>query len=569
MAAGHFLDTKTVNLNDVLGNGKIYRVPQFQRDYSWEQDNWEDLWNDIELAAETNNAHYMGAVVLQSTTGKEFLIIDGQQRFTTLTILILGIIDAIRKLSDRGIDIDANKERIDLLMHQYIGQKDPTSLNYSSKLFLNENNDGFFQNRLVGFKEPINVRKLSDSERLMWDAYLFFKQKIAHRFKTNNGGEFASFLNNVAGELMMFIQITVEDELNAYTVFETLNSRGVELTSTDLLKNYLFSLVAKSETDLKQIKTQWKKIIDAIGLKEFPTFLRYFLVATRKQISKEYLFKEIKHFVKTDKDVFYLLDHLEFYAYNYIALGNPDDDLWKTDKEIRSIISILKAFKVIQWKPLLMVALNKLNNSSDIRRLMHSIVALSYRYNVIAKKQTNDMDKVYSKAAINLYKGESNNIIAVLNDIKSLYVTDDEFKNYFAIKQFNTNNSTDKKILRYTLYKLEGQEEGGSFYDFETDNGSIEHILPESFPDAWHDDFTEDEYERNVFMIGNLTLLEAVKNNKDAADKTFIEKKDIYLTSKFVLTKNIIDPQWTSENIKKRQAHLAKLATSIWKIQYN
>ncbi len=60
MAVGHLLDTKTVNLNDILGNGKIYRVPQFQRDYSWEQDNWEDLWNDIELAAQSKNAHYMG-----------------------------------------------------------------------------------------------------------------------------------------------------------------------------------------------------------------------------------------------------------------------------------------------------------------------------------------------------------------------------------------------------------------------------------------------------------------------------------------------------------------------------
>ena len=64
MASGHLLDTKIVNLNDILGNGKIYRVPQFQRDYSWEQDNWEDLWNDIELASETSSAHYMGSVVL-------------------------------------------------------------------------------------------------------------------------------------------------------------------------------------------------------------------------------------------------------------------------------------------------------------------------------------------------------------------------------------------------------------------------------------------------------------------------------------------------------------------------
>ncbi|MDQ2751833.1 MAG: DUF262 domain-containing protein, partial [Bacteroidota bacterium] len=258
MAVGNLLDTKTVSFNDVLGNGKIYRVPQFQRDYSWEQDNWEDLWNDIELAAETKKAHYMGSVVLQNQPGKEYLIIDGQQRFSTLSILTLAVVDAIQELADKGIDMNENKERVDILMRQYIGQKDPSSLKYSSKLFLNENNDGFYQSRLLNFKEPINVRKLSDSEKLMWDSYLYFKGSIKQRFSEKSGGDLASFLNNVVGELMMFIQITVEDELNAYTVFETLNSRGIELTSTDLLKNFLFSLVAKSETDLKQVKAQWK-----------------------------------------------------------------------------------------------------------------------------------------------------------------------------------------------------------------------------------------------------------------------------------------------------------------------
>lgn len=567
MAVGNLLDTKTVSFNDVLGNGKIYRVPQFQRDYSWEQDNWEDLWNDIELAAETKKAHYMGSVVLQNQPGKEYLIIDGQQRFSTLSILTLAVVDAIQELADKGIDMDENKERVDILMRQYIGQKDPSSLKYSSKLFLNENNDGFYQSRLLNFKEPINVRKLSDSEKLMWDSYLYFKGSIKQRFNRKSGGDLASFLNNVVGELMMFIQITVEDELNAYTVFETLNSRGIELTSTDLLKNFLFSLVAKSETDLKQVKAQWKKIIDAIGLKEFPTFLRYFLLATRKQITKEYLFKEIKNFIKTGQQVFDLLDQLEFYAYNYIALGNADDELWRLDKDKRNAINILKAFKVTQWKPLGMVALAKLADP-DVKRLLSSVIALSFRYNVVAKLQTNEMEKVYSRAAINLHKNDVVNITGVLNDIKGLYVSDEDFKNYFASKQFATSNSADKKLARYTLYKLEGQVDGGNAYDFETDNGTIEHILPESYPDAWHSSFTEEEYERNVYMLGNLSLLEANKNNKEAADLAFDEKKKVYATSKYALTTNIEDPEWTAQNVKKRQAHLAKVATGIWKIQY-
>ena len=567
MATGNLLDTKTVSLNEVLGNGKIYKVPQFQRDYSWGQDNWEDLWNDILIAKETKHIHYMGSVVLQTSKPKEFLIIDGQQRFTTLSILILAVINEINNLVESGADVDANKERFEILMRQYIGQKDPSSLKYSSKLFLNENNDAFYQNRLISFKEPLNPRKLSDSEKLMWDAYLYFKLKISTQFKDYSGEKLASFINNITGELMMFIQITVEDELNAYTVFETLNSRGIELTSTDLLKNYLFSLVAKSSTDLKQIKIQWKKIVDTIGMKDFPVFLRYFLIATRKQITKEYLFKEIKSFVKTDQDVFDLLDHLEFYAYNYVALGSPDDEMWNTDKETRNSISILKSFRVTQWKPLAMVACAKLDKG-DFRRLLSSIITISYRYNVIAKLQTNEMEKVYSKSAINLFRTETPNITLVLNDLKEIYVYDDDFKNYFSLKQFNTSNTADKKLLRYTLYKIEGQEADGSYYDFETDNGTIEHILPESYPEEWKCDFEEEEFERNVYMLGNLTLLEPSKNNKEAGDKIFSEKKMVYASSKYAITNKIDDPDWTPQNIKKRQDRLARLACAIWKIQY-
>jgi hypothetical protein len=564
MASVNLLDTKTVNLNEVLSNGKIYRVPQFQRDYSWGQDNWEDLWNDISIVMATGSPHYMGSVVLQNDGSKQYLIIDGQQRFTTLSILTLAFISRIQKLSDDGMDVEANKERVDILMRQYIGQKDPASLRYSSKIFLNENNDGFYQQRLLAFKQPINVNKLSDSERLMWDAYVFFQKNIEKDFKTRSGEDLANILNKTIGDLLMFIQITVEDELNAYTVFETLNSRGVELTSTDLLKNFLFSLVAKSKTDLDQVKGQWKKIIDAIGLKDFPIFLRYYLQGTKQMVTKESLFKVVKQYVKVNSDVFDLLDHLETYAYIYIALNAPDDELWVVDKEIRSYINALKIFRVTQWKPLAMVAFEKLP-VVEFRKLISAIVSISYRYNVIAKLQTNEMEKIYSRAAINLFKNDQPTHHAAINDIKSLYLNDEEFKNYFQLKQFKTSNTSDKKQLRYTLYKIEGQD-GGHLYDFEIDSGTIEHILPESYPDGWKEIFTEDEYERNVYLLGNLTLLEPSKNNKEAADKDFEYKKAVYANSKYAITNKINYASWTSNAVKQRQSQLARIATAVWKI---
>lgn len=565
MATVNLLDTKTVNLNDVLGNGKIYKVPQFQRDYSWDQDNWEDLWSDISLVHSSGNPHYMGSVVLQNDGSKEYQIIDGQQRFTTLSILTLSFIARIQKLADDGIEVDANKERVDILMRQYIGQKDPASLRYSSKIFLNENNDGFYQHRLLAFKSPINVGKLSDSEKLMWEAYLFFQKNIEKDFKSFTGEELAGLLNKIIGDLLMFIQITVQDELNAYTVFETLNSRGVDLTSTDLLKNFLFSLVAKSKTDLDHVKGQWKKIIDAVGLKDFPVFLRYYLQATKQMVTKESLFKVVKQYVKSNSDVFELLDHLESYAYTYIALGAPDDEYWAIDKEIRNNIAALKIIRVTQWKPLAMVAYEKLP-FPEFKRLVFALVTISYRYNLIAKLQTNEMEKTYSKAATNLFKNTHPTYLSALNDVRSLYLDDDEFKNYFQIKQFKTSNSTDKKQLRYTLYKLEGQETGGNAYDFEDDSGTIEHILPESYPETWKEDFTEDEYQRNIYLLGNLTILEATKNNKDAANSSFDHKKEVYSTSKYVLTNKIIQNTWTPNTVKQRQAQLARLATAVWKI---
>ena len=570
MSKSNLLDTKTLAFNDIIANGKMYSVPQFQRDYSWNQDNWEDLWNDILHIYEENESHYMGSIVLQNKGNSKFQIIDGQQIFTTLSIISLAIISKIKELAANNIDKEANKERVELLIKDYLGQKDAASLKYSSKLFLNENNDGFYQQRLLNFREPINYGKLIDSDKLLWDSYQYYKKRIHKLSKTvNNGEKLASFLKDIIGNNLLFIQITVEDELNAYTVFETLNSRGVALTSTDLLKNYLFSLVAKSPTDLKQVKSQWKKIIEVVGLENFPVFLRDYLNGRMKLISKEYLFKAIKQLVKTDENVFTLLDNLEESAYIYMALGNPNDDFWKGEKELIEVISALKLFGVTQNKPLLMVSYNKLENINEFKKLVKSIVNISYRYHVIGKLQTNEMEKVFNKASINVNHSKNSTVSQIVSSIKDLYVSDEAFKNYFDLKSFNTNNNTNKKLARYTLYKIEGQVPNGNKYDYLTDSGTIEHILPENLTEQWEEFFSEDEHIKNLYKIGNLTLLEPNKNNKEAADHTINIKEPIFKTSKYAITNTISVSEWNTNAIKQRQTDLGKVACGIWKVQFD
>jgi len=569
MSKTNLLEAKTLTFNEIIGNGKIYKVPLFQRDYSWNQDNWEDLWNDIMDSYAENVPHYMGAIVLQNIGDNVFNVIDGQQRFTTISIINLAIISKIRDLATNEIDKEANEERVNLLINDYLGQKDSASLKYSSKLFLNENNDGFYQQRLLNFRDPINYTKLIDSDKLLWDAYLFFLKRVDELFEDLNTGEkLASFLKDRIGGALLFIQVTVEDELNAFKVFETLNSRRVELTSTDLLKNYLFTLVAKSQTDLDQVKSQWKRIVEVIGLKRFPIFLRDYLNGQLKLITKDHLFKAIKNKVKSDQDVFDLLDNLEKSAYIYVALEHPNDEFWKGEKETVQLISALKLFGIAQNKSLLMIAYSKLNNVSEFKKLLNAIIAISFRYNIIGGLSINEMEKIYNKASIMIWNTQSVSVKDILASIKKLYMPDDSFRNYFEMKTLNTNNSVNKKLARYILYKLEGQLPNGIKYDYSTDSGTIEHILPENLTAEWGAFFNEEEHNRNIYKIGNLTLLEANKNNRKAADHTIEVKLPVFQSSKYNLTNSINVSEWNISAIKNRQMDMAKIACGIWKVQF-
>jgi uncharacterized protein with ParB-like and HNH nuclease domain len=276
----NLLDTRTSSFGDLLGNGKIYRVPLFQRDYSWQEENWEDLWQDIvALYHNPQASHYMGAIVLQNsaTSDKEFTIIDGQQRLATLSIIAITVIEEIKKLVQTDQDKEANQERQEILRRTYLGDKDPRSLRYFSKILLNENNNDFYQSNLINLRKPRNLRTLSQSNQLLWNAFEYFAGELAKLTDvTATGEKLAEFLTDIIAHKLLFIQINVEDELNAYTVFETLNARGIELSSTDLLKNYLFSLF-QGPDDLREAQRQWRRIINTVPMAQFPEFLRYYL----------------------------------------------------------------------------------------------------------------------------------------------------------------------------------------------------------------------------------------------------------------------------------------------------
>ncbi len=564
MANNTLLETDTVNLNEILGNGKKYQVPVYQRDYSWEEENWDDLWMDVIALQKSDQPHYMGAVVFQTTDRKLFTIIDGQQRLATLSILILAAIDNINLLITSGIEPEANAERKTLLMDTYLGSKDAVSLSYSSKLFLNDNDNSFYQSHLLQFRPPNAPSRLSKSEKLMWEAFKYYKDKISGHFKNNrDGAKLAAFVSNVVADRLMFIKIVVDDVLNAYTVFETLNARGLELTTTDLLKNYLLSRMLQSSQDQKIAKEQWQRIIQFVGLDEFPRFLRYYWNSCHEFIRKDRLFKTIRDTVQTPGAVFELLDNLERNAAVYAALNDPNDDLWEGNRDARNRVRELQLFKITQCFPLLITAYARFS-PQDFEQVLRICSVISFRYNVISNLNPNLQENAYNEAAQKLFKGEITTVKDVKRAMKVVYPDDEQFAAAFASKTISTRQN--KKLVRYILYTLENQI-AATNRDYEDESGTIEHILPENPAQDWESSFEIENQPNFIYRLGNYTLLETGKN-KECQNKNYAEKLPKYKTSQFRMTRDLDYPEWTPAQLRSRQGQFAKIATAVWRLEF-
>ncbi len=565
MARINLLDTRTTSFGDLIGNGKIYRVPPFQRDYSWDEENWEDLWQDIlVLHTHSDSSHYMGALVLQSssTSEKEFTIIDGQQRLATLSIIAIAVIEKIQKLVDQEEEKQANQERQEILKRTYLSDKDPRSLRYSSKIILNENNNDFYQSNLINLRRPFNIRSLSKSNQLLWQAFQYFSGHLEELEDVIQSGEkLAEFLTDTIARRLLFIQINVEDELNAYTVFETLNARGIELSSTDLLKNYLFSLF-QGPDDLQEAQRQWRRIINTVQMEKFPEFLRYYLSLKHTRVRRERLFKIVRESVKDAQQAFELLDQLENYSSLFIALGNSNDEFWRDDPENRPYIRELELFRVKQAYPTLFAAYGKFS-SEDFTRLLKLVGILSFRYTVVSSLNPNELEILYNNVAIAIANGEITNPKQVFDNLRSAYVSDEKFLQDFSLLSISTRGQK-KKLARYILCKLEADASG---IEVNEDSFSVEHILPESPNSEWRQNFTDTQIEEMVYRIGNLTPLEP-SLNRQVGNESYPIKREAYQQSVYKLTQDILAEEWTPDTLATRQRRLAQRATHIWRSDF-
>jgi len=510
----------------------------------------------------------MGYLVLRSDNGRHFDIIDGQQRLTTLSILVLAALRQLQALLDEVQDAENTRKRLESLRQSYIGYLDPVTLVSQPKLRLNRNNDHYFQTYLLPLVSPLPRRGFRRSEHDMRKAFEWFDRRFRD-YLEGEGDPGLAVVRLIDGmtHKLLFTVITVTDELNAYRVFETLNARGVRLSATDLLKNYLFSLLHRQdehEHEIETLEDRWNGIVGRLGEESFPDFLRVHWIAHRATVRLSDLFKTVRRQVRDRGGAFALLQELEADIDAYLALTQPDGSGWPA--EWKRDARTLRMFGVRQPLPLLLAAKRVLGDA-DFGKLLRAIVVISFRYNVIGNLHGSEQERVYHAEARRISRGEYDSIHRIMAGLQPVYPDDRRFRLSFGEKSIGVTQARNRRVVRYILFELERQASGNTL-DFEDSQITLEHVCPLNPGDGWPR-FSEADLDALTSRLGNMALLEA-GSNRDAGNASYEVKRAAFDKSSFRTTREIADryEDWTPETIESRQEAMARSAAAIWRIDF-
>lgn len=527
------------------------KVPDFQRDYTWDTSLLESFWEDLLMFSDKyplsnldKQEYFLGPMVFINEGSKRILL-DGQQRLATCTILLSVIRDFLKKLG--------NSDAANSIQQKYISEHDFLKDVRSYSLTLNDYDRQFFvhyiqEMRDENYKEP--KPKLA-SHSLIKKAREFFSQKIGtelNKIKQEKAKQ--KWLLRVAQVLTDHVSVVAvwsEDEDNASTVFETLNDRGIGLSSPDLLRNLLLKQARKS--DREPIVKLWKSIFEMEGAVKIEDFLRHFWLSRYGDVKSRSLYREIKKTIKAeDLDSLSFTKELEREAKMYENIILATD----TDPEVQELLEGISSLGAKALLPAVLSAF-AVGNTNEKRSLLNKLTSLFVRHTVIGGLENTKIEDLAFKLARDLRKNKKFSRSGAL--IKQLMPKDSEF-----LTNFKNASIAKSPVARYILSELEQTFHGTDEFKLENSKKvNLEHIYPEnpSFK-QW------EGHDLCVYKIGNLTLL-SVPLNKDAKNSTFKTKKGSYSKSEIVITKKLAEcKKWSPAEIAKRQSDFAKIALQIW-----
>ncbi len=553
MSGGVPVQTKAVRLIEYFDGRKQSIIPLYQRPYSWKEKEWEILWDDIRGCHRSDgklDPHFMGAIVSLAVTTtpigvNKHLIIDGQQRLTTVSILLCAIRRFLdEKTKDRIPDFLINRHDEGIDMYKVA----PTQVDRAT------------------YECIVSDKEGADKNSQIYKADLYFKKKFKALESDEDGITPLRVLEIVESALRVVMIDLDPDQEDPYEIFESLNFKGTDLTPADLVRNFVLMKYKHSLGDYgdqKRIYDDYWRPIEIDCGEDLPQFLLHYCRLNGNEVRKKNIYPAFKKMVETHsaEELEVELAKMKRLSAIYPRFVNPEEE---SEERIKRPLMVLKMLGVTVFYPLLMRLFGAEANgtipSAELYEALDVLDAYLIRRSVCNVKN-NALDSLTTQL---LNDWDEAKPAKYLREVLSKqtgnlsWPRDQEF-----LESFVKDRQYGRKSANWVLWRLEDSH--GHKEELSAKNIQIEHILPQTPSESWLKALSADEkqnIDRWIDTYGNLTL---TGYNGELGNKGFAEKREIYAKSHFEINRTIANEKsWGIESIMRRGQALAEMAVGVW-----
>ena len=624
-------DSKLQSLSEIFNN-RIFRIPDFQRGYSWEERQLDDFWEDLQNL-HPNKIHYIGLLTVEPINNSDiqnvekwkddlwllkkgmtaYYVIDGQQRLTTLIILLHEILRTFSE--DEGINFGSKSEWTERFLYRSFNQI------YKSFVFGYEKDnpsDEFFKTRIL---EQESSAADKYPETLYTANLMFAKEYFAKKLK-NLSRERKEEIFDKAVNKLKFNYYEIDDSLDIYVTFETMNNRGKDLSHLELLKNrliYLSTLLHESDDTKsrlrKDINETWKTVYEYLGKNKenpldddvflFNHWIMYYTYDRSQSdvyadflLKRKFTAKNVLNSILTTNDIKDYIDSLAKCVKKWYYIYNIEQSDYS--ERIKEQIQRLDRVGMGAFPPMIMAVFTKESREDLIWDFLDACERFNFLVFAISHRSSNTQNSNIYRMTREYYMGDTD-IVTITANID--FLTDGEDENYYRgwfdlerfrnhIKELFLKNDKDGFYswngLRYFLYEYELFLQNNAntkvrWEDFSkrSKEDTIEHIFPQSATsEYWKEHFGHlKPSEKRLYLnsLGNLLLLSRSKNSKlqnfDFERKKCLKNKDGkdigYYNGSYSEIEVSKQTEWTPEQIKERGLLMLQFMEDRWKFRFS
>ena len=571
MASDLDISASEADLQNIFTKSNRFTVPDYQRLYSWTESQWEEFWNDLTSIAE-EDTHFLGSIVVIQHQGKfdeltKLELVDGQQRITTISLLLRVMREYYQKHSETGLSemIDTN----------YLHETDFDNDQYP-KLSLSRFENDDYQELLDGDPEEVN------EESQLRQANEYFHERV---FECDI--ETVDQLRKRLLGSMTLVVVECDSAGSAFRLFETLNNRGLELSAVDLMKNALLQVASDryggtNRDTYEHIREQWERVLENVvyEINNPDRFFRHYMMSrpdpdVEGSVTSRTLYDTFRSLIddRLPAERTTLVEYVDGMVETselYVGLTKADADVFsgRPQKQINRRLRNLNDIQSSHSRTLLLRTFEEFDEYSDVLSVLRLLEVFMVRWRISGNQTGSKLDRIFSELCSNAFD-TTDPLKAIQMRLAEEAPGDDEFRSRLTNSDFSRNAQT--KYLLDTIERHHYMESGeGKEYDRATVD--IEHIAPQQAFSAkkystWRNVLGVGKAEFNQYRnrLGNLTLLEG-RLNETAKDNPFEQKKDQYKLSDFQMTQDIREryDEWTVEEIEDRSERLADIGAEIW-----